>query len=45
GSNSEANLRRSYKNISDDENMILDDKTARDLATGFDSSTINDDDL
>ncbi|MEM6610681.1 MAG: DNA-directed RNA polymerase subunit beta' [Cyanobacteria bacterium P01_C01_bin.72] len=34
--NSEANLRRSYKNISDDENMILDDKTARDLATGLD---------
>ncbi|MEM8718624.1 MAG: DNA-directed RNA polymerase subunit beta' [Cyanobacteria bacterium P01_G01_bin.39] len=33
---SEANLRRSYKNISDDENMILDDKTARDLATGLD---------
>ncbi|MEM8675221.1 MAG: DNA-directed RNA polymerase subunit beta' [Cyanobacteria bacterium P01_G01_bin.67] len=37
--NSEANLRRSYKNLSDDENMILDDKTARDLATGLDDSS------
>ena len=35
---SDANLRRSYKNLSDDENMILDDKTARDLATGLDGS-------
>ena len=35
---SEANLRRSYKNLGDDENMILDDKTARDLATGLDGS-------
>ncbi|MEL6501471.1 MAG: DNA-directed RNA polymerase subunit beta', partial [Cyanobacteria bacterium J06623_1] len=34
--NADASLRRSYKNISDDENMILDDKTARDLATGLD---------
>jgi DNA-directed RNA polymerase subunit beta' len=44
-SNSEANLRRSYQNISDDENMILDDQTARDLATGFDGSTIDDDEF
>jgi DNA-directed RNA polymerase subunit beta' len=42
--NSETNLRRSYQNISDDENMILDDKTARDLATGFDDSTLDDED-
>ena len=35
---SDAELRRSYKNLSDDENMILDDKTARDLATGLDTS-------
>jgi DNA-directed RNA polymerase subunit beta' len=42
--NSETNLRRSYQNISDDENMILDDKTARDLATGFDGSTLDDED-
>ncbi len=37
-STSEGNLRRSYKNLSDDENMILDDKTARDLATDLDDS-------
>ncbi len=37
-SNSEANVRRSYKNLNDDENMILDDKTARDLATDLDGS-------
>lgn len=36
--NPEGNLRRSYKNLSDDENMILDDKTARDLATDLDGS-------
>lgn len=35
---SDAELRRSYKNLSDDENMILDDKTARDLATGLETS-------
>ncbi len=35
-SSSEANLRHSYQNLGDDENMILDDKTARDLATGLD---------
>ena len=35
---SDAELRRSYKNLSDDENMILDDKTARDLATGLDTT-------
>ncbi|MGF1588435.1 MAG: hypothetical protein ACFCU7_04165, partial [Pleurocapsa sp.] len=35
---SETDLRRSYQNLSDDENMILDDKTARDLATGLDGS-------
>ena len=45
GGNSDATLRRSYKNISDDENMILDDKTARDLATGLDSSASNDKDV
>ena len=37
-SNPEANVRRSYKNLNDDENMILDDKTARDLATDLDGS-------
>ena len=37
-SNSETNVRRSYKNLNDDENMILDDKTARDLATDLDGS-------
>lgn len=42
--NSESNLRRSYKNLSDDENMILDDQTARDLAS-FDGSTIDDEDI
>lgn len=42
--NSESNLRRSYKNISDDENMILDDQTARDLAS-FDGPTIDDEDI
>jgi len=37
-STSEGNIRRSYKNLNDDENMILDDKTARDLATDLDGS-------
>lgn len=37
--NSDANIRRSYQNLNDDENMILDDKTARDLATGLDDSS------
>ena len=35
--NGSENFRRSYQ-IGDDENMILDDKTARDLATGMDDS-------
>jgi DNA-directed RNA polymerase subunit beta' len=43
--NSETDLRRSYKNLSDDENMILDDKTARDLATGLDGSPNQENDL
>lgn len=38
--NTEASLRRSYQNLSDDENIILDDKTARDLATGLDEPTV-----
>lgn len=37
--NSDASVRRSYKDLSDDENMILDDRTARDLATGLDDSS------
>ena len=41
-SSSDADIRRSYKNLSDDENMILDDKTARDLATGLDGSSSED---
>ncbi|MEL6438676.1 MAG: DNA-directed RNA polymerase subunit beta' [Cyanobacteria bacterium J06621_8] len=35
-SSAEVSLRRSYQNLSDDENIILDDQTARDLATGLD---------
>ena len=43
--NSDANIRRSYKDLSDDENMILDDRTARDLATGLDGSSTSETDL
>ena len=43
--NSDASIRRSYKDLSDDENMILDDRTARDLATGLDGSSTSETDL
>ena len=42
--NSDASIRRSYKDLSDDENMILDDRTARDLATGLDDSSTSETD-
>lgn len=39
--NSDTNIGGSYQNLNDDENMILDDRIARDLAPGLDSSSIS----